>query len=92
MAIARGCRRFALTNVRPKAGKRIGLDFPAVTAAKPRRVYGLITVTARGGRMPTGRLTTSRPFWARSALAHLLTRPGDTPPFQSGGMGDHWRA
>ena len=22
-------------------------------------------------------------------MAHLLTRPGDTPPFQRGGMGDH---
>src|SRR6266850_900102 len=28
-------------------------------------------------------------FWARAGLAHLLTRPGDTPPFQRGGMGDH---
>ncbi len=28
-------------------------------------------------------------FWARAGLAHLLTRPGQTPPFQRGGMGDH---
>jgi len=28
-------------------------------------------------------------FWARAGLAHLLTRPGETPPFQRGGMGDH---
>lgn len=28
-------------------------------------------------------------FWARAGLAHLLTRPGDVPPFQRGGMGDH---
>src|SRR5436305_122734 len=28
-------------------------------------------------------------FWARGGLAHLLTRPGETPPFQRGGMGDH---
>ena len=28
-------------------------------------------------------------FWARSGVADLLTRPGDSPPFQRGGMGDH---
>jgi crotonobetainyl-CoA:carnitine CoA-transferase CaiB-like acyl-CoA transferase len=28
-------------------------------------------------------------FWARSGLAYLLTRPGDAPPFQRGGIGDH---
>lgn len=28
-------------------------------------------------------------FWARAGLAEPLTRPGDTPPFQRGGMGDH---
>ena len=28
-------------------------------------------------------------FWSRAGVAHLLTRPGDTPPFQRGGMGDH---
>ena len=28
-------------------------------------------------------------FWARSGIASLLTRPGDSPPFQRGGMGDH---
>jgi crotonobetainyl-CoA:carnitine CoA-transferase CaiB-like acyl-CoA transferase len=61
-----------LTNIRPSALKRIGLDFETVAARNPNLVYGLITG-----------------FWARAGLAHLLTRPGDTPPFQRGGMGDH---
>ncbi len=28
-------------------------------------------------------------FWSRAGIAHLLTQPGGTPPFQRGGMGDH---
>ncbi|BBY23378.1 hypothetical protein MSTO_35830 [Mycobacterium stomatepiae] len=28
-------------------------------------------------------------FWSRAGVAHLLTQPGQTPPFQRGGMGDH---
>ena len=50
-------------------------------------MYGLITGYGEGRRRPR-RLDVAA-FWARAGLAHLLTRPGDTPPFQRGGMGDH---
>ncbi|OBG13379.1 CoA-transferase [Mycolicibacterium celeriflavum] len=78
-----------LTNVRPAALKRIGLDFAAVTAANPRLVYGLITGYGEIGPDADRAAYDVAAFWARSGLAHLLTRPGDTPPFQRGGMGDH---
>lgn len=78
-----------LTNVRPAALMRIGLDFTAVTAANPRLVYGLITGYGENGPDADRAAYDVAAFWARSGLAHLLTRPGDTPPFQRGGMGDH---
>ena len=78
-----------LTNVRPGALKRIGLDFDAVTAGNPRLVYGLITGYGESGPDADRAAFDVAAFWARAGLAHLLTRPGDSPPFQRGGMGDH---
>jgi crotonobetainyl-CoA:carnitine CoA-transferase CaiB-like acyl-CoA transferase len=78
-----------LTNVRPAALKRIGLDFEAVAARNPGLVYGLITGYGESGPDADRAAYDVAAFWARAGLAHLLTRPGDTPPFQRGGMGDH---
>lgn len=78
-----------LTNVRPAALVRTGLDFEAVAARNPRLVYGLITGYGEGGPDADRAAYDVAAFWARAGLAHLLTRPGDTPPFQRGGMGDH---
>lgn len=78
-----------LTNVRPAALFRTGLDFEAVAARNPRLVYGLITGYGEGGPDADRAAYDVAAFWARAGLAHLLTRPGDTPPFQRGGMGDH---
>ena len=78
-----------LSNVRPAALRRIGLDFDTVAAANPRLVYGLITGYGDSGPDADRAAYDVAAFWARAGLAHLLTRPGDTPPFQRGGMGDH---
>ncbi|ULE33075.1 CaiB/BaiF CoA transferase family protein [Mycobacterium sp. IDR2000157661] len=78
-----------LTNVRPGALTRIGLDFAAVAARNPRLVYGLITGYGERGPDADRAAYDVAAFWARAGLAHLLTRPGETPPFQRGGMGDH---
>jgi crotonobetainyl-CoA:carnitine CoA-transferase CaiB-like acyl-CoA transferase len=78
-----------LSNVRPAALRRIGLDFETVAAANPRLVYGLITGYGESGPDADRAAYDVAAFWARAGLAHLLTRPGDTPPFQRGGMGDH---
>jgi len=78
-----------LTNVRPAALARMGLDFERVAADNPRLVYGLITGYGESGPDADRAAYDVAAFWARAGLAHLLTRPGDTPPFQRGGMGDH---
>lgn len=78
-----------LTNIRTGALRRIGLDFAAVAAANPRLVYGLITGYGAEGPDADRPAYDVAAFWARSGLAHLLTRPGEAPPFQRGGMGDH---
>ncbi len=77
-----------LTNVRPGALARLGLDFESVTD-NPALVYGLITGYGETGPDSDRAAFDVAAYWARSGLAHLLTRPGDTPPFQRGGMGDH---
>ncbi|OBF62877.1 CoA-transferase [Mycobacterium sp. 852002-51971_SCH5477799-a] len=78
-----------VTNVRPGALRRLGLDFGAVSAANPRLVYGLITGYGEDGPDADRAAFDVAAFWSRAGVAHLLTRPGDTPPFQRGGMGDH---
>ncbi len=78
-----------LTNIRVGALRRIGLDFEAVAAANPRLVYGLITGYGTQGPDADRPAYDVAAFWARAGLAHLLTRPGEAPPFQRGGMGDH---
>ncbi|WP_373139257.1 CaiB/BaiF CoA transferase family protein [Mycobacterium marinum] len=78
-----------ITNVRPAALRRLGLDFAAVSGRNPRLVYGLITGYGETGPDADRAAYDVAAFWSRGGLAHLLTRPGDTPPFQRGGMGDH---
>ncbi|HEX9832269.1 MAG TPA: CoA transferase [Mycobacterium sp.] len=78
-----------ITNVRPSALARMGLDFAAVASDNPALIYGLITGYGESGPDSDRAAFDVAAFWARSGLAHLLTRPGDTPPFQRGGMGDH---
>jgi crotonobetainyl-CoA:carnitine CoA-transferase CaiB-like acyl-CoA transferase len=78
-----------ITNIRPAALRRVGLAFEAVAERNPRLVYGLITGFGETGPDADRAAYDVAAFWARSGLAHLLTRPGETPPFQRGGMGDH---
>ena len=78
-----------ITNVRPGGLRRVGLDFETVAAVNPRLVYGLITGYGETGPDADRAAYDVAAFWARAGVAHLLTRPGDTPPFQRGGMGDH---
>ncbi|MBX7454113.1 CoA transferase [Mycolicibacterium sp. 3033] len=78
-----------ITNIRTGALRRIGLDFESLATANPRLIYGLITGYGNDGPDADRPAYDVAAFWARAGLAHLLTRPGDTPPFQRGGMGDH---
>ena len=78
-----------ITNIRPGALRRLGLDFDTVSANNPALVYGLITGYGLDGPDADRPAYDVAAFWARGGIASLLTRPGDTPPFQRGGMGDH---
>ncbi|OBJ86414.1 CaiB/BaiF CoA transferase family protein [Mycobacterium asiaticum] len=78
-----------ITNVRSGALQRLGLDYESVAATNPRLVYGLITGYGDSGPDADRAAYDVAAFWSRGGIAHLLTRPGDTPPFQRGGMGDH---
>ncbi len=78
-----------LTNVRPSALKRAGLDFETLSALNPRLVYA--SVTGYGLKGPEA----DRPgfdvtaFWSRSGVA-ALTAPKGTDPFTlRTGQGDH---
>lgn len=78
-----------VTNVRPAALARLGLEFAALAERNPRLVYGLITGYGTDGPDADRAAYDVAAFWARAGLADLLTRPGESPPFQRGGMGDH---
>ncbi|MEZ0365570.1 CaiB/BaiF CoA transferase family protein [Mycobacterium sp. pUA109] len=91
-AVARELLRDAdvfVTNVRPGALQRLGLDYATVAADNPGLVYGLITGYGETGPDADRAAFDVAAFWARAGVAQLLTRPGDSPPFQRGGMGDH---
>lgn len=78
-----------LTNLRPGALRRLGLDYDALVTDNPGLVYGLITGYGDAGPDADRAAYDVAAFWARAGIADLLSRPGDSPPFQRGGMGDH---
>jgi len=78
-----------VTNVRVGALRRHGLDYESLAAVHGGLVYGLITGYGSAGGDADRPAYDVAAFWARAGIADLLTRPGDTPPFQRGGMGDH---
>ena len=78
-----------LTNLRPGALGRLGLDAGALTARYPRLVYA--RGHGYGVRGPDADRAgyDASAFWARGGLAHVLTPPDrDHPIGQRGAMGD----
>lgn len=78
-----------LTNVRPAALQRLGLDYETVSAQHPRLIYGLLTGYGTAGPDADKAAYDVAAYWARSGIASLLSGPGSPPPFQRSGMGDH---
>jgi crotonobetainyl-CoA:carnitine CoA-transferase CaiB-like acyl-CoA transferase len=78
-----------VTNIRPGALARAGLDHATLLARNPRLVYAIITGYGLDGPDADRAAYDIAAFWARSGIAHLLTPPNADPPFQRGGMGDH---
>ena len=78
-----------LTNIRLDALERLGLDPDSLRARYPRLVYGIITGYGITGPDRDRAAYDISAFWARSGVVGMLTRAGEDPPFQRGGMGDH---
>jgi crotonobetainyl-CoA:carnitine CoA-transferase CaiB-like acyl-CoA transferase len=78
-----------VTNVRPGALARAGLDSETMLARSPRLIYGHITGYGINGDDADRAAFDIAAFWSRAGIASLLSPPGGAPPFQRGGMGDH---
>ncbi len=78
-----------ITNIRPGALERLGLDHESLLARHDRLIYGGITGYGMSGPDRDRAAYDIAAFWARSGIANALTVPGQNPPFQRGGMGDH---
>ena len=81
-----------LTNVRPAALKRAGLDDETLRKANPRLVYAVITGYGLEGpdaHKPGFDVTA---FWARAGVANMTAPKGVDPFMLRSGMGDHTTA
>ncbi len=78
-----------VSNVRTAALKRLGLDPDTLLARNPRLIYASITGYGLEGAEADRAAYDIAAFWSRSGVAHMLSAPGQQPPFQRGGMGDH---
>ena len=78
-----------VSNMRTGALRRMGLDAETLRARNPRLVYCSVTAYGLDGDDVDKPGFDIAAFWARGAIASLLTPPGGSPPFQRGGMGDH---
>ena len=79
-----------LTNMRPGAVARLGLDYPSVRAINERIIYA--QVSAYGGDSAEAERAAFDvgAFWSRAGVASLLRTPDGQLPSQRGGMGDHF--
>ena len=78
-----------ITNVRRPALARLGLDVESLRKRNPRLIYAAISGYGFEGKDADKAAYDIAAFWSRSGVASALQRPGQPPPFQRGGMGDH---
>jgi len=78
-----------LTNARPAALARAGLDWETLSARNPRLVYGLVTGYGEHGPDAERPSYDVGAFWSRAGIAAALAGADGVPPFQRGAMGDH---
>jgi len=78
-----------VTNARPSALERAGLDHATVSARNPRLVYAHITGYGLEGDERDRAAYDVGAFWSRAGVAASLTPEGSPLPYQRGGMGDH---
>ena len=78
-----------VTNARPSALARAGLDWETVSARNPRLVYAHVTGYGLVGDDADRAAYDVGAFWSRAGVAAALTPDGQPLPYQRGGMGDH---
>ncbi len=78
-----------VSNARPSALERAGLDWDTVSKRNPRLVYAHVTGYGLHGEDRDRAAFDVGAFWARSGVAAALTPEGQPLPYQRGGMGDH---
>ena len=78
-----------LTNLRPDALKRLGLDWDTLAARNERLVYAHVTGYGLVGPDKDRAGYDIGSFWARAGIAHLLAPAGEEPVASRGGFGDH---
>ena len=78
-----------VSNARPAALERAGLDFATVSARNPRLVYAIVSGYGVEGDERDRAAYDIGAFWSRAGVAATLTPDGVDLPYQRGGMGDH---
>lgn len=78
-----------VSNYRPGALARLGMDDACLRARNPRLIYCQVTGYGPEGEERDRAAYDVGAFWSRSGIASLLTAPGQEYPLQRGGMGDH---
>ncbi len=78
-----------VSNMRPGALARLGLDHEQVLARHPRIVYASVTGYGLEGAERDRAGYDVGAFWARSGVADLFRVPGEPPLALRGGFGDH---
>ncbi|HVA09246.1 MAG TPA: CoA transferase [Acidimicrobiales bacterium] len=81
-----------VTNARPAALARAGLDYETVSARNARIVYAHITGYGLAGDERDRAAFDVGAFWSRAGVAAALVPEGAPLPYQRGGMGDHMAA
>jgi crotonobetainyl-CoA:carnitine CoA-transferase CaiB-like acyl-CoA transferase len=78
-----------VSNARPVALERAGLDYDTVSARNPRLVYAQVNGYGMSGDDRDRAAYDVGAFWSRAGVAASLTPDGSDLPYQRGGMGDH---
>jgi crotonobetainyl-CoA:carnitine CoA-transferase CaiB-like acyl-CoA transferase len=78
-----------ITNLRPDALERLGLDHAAVLARHQRLIYASLTGYGLEGPERDRAGYDVGAFWARSGVAHTFVPPDELPPGIRSGLGDH---
>jgi crotonobetainyl-CoA:carnitine CoA-transferase CaiB-like acyl-CoA transferase len=78
-----------LTNVRPAALKRAGLDEATLRAANPRLIYAMVTGYGLDGPDAGKPGFDVTAFWSRAGVAHMHAPKGTDPFILRTGVGDH---